>query len=83
MAHVKQTKSVQVSVTPAEYAAIDLAAHLKSKSVDDYLRELIVPQAHTDAGKSLEIVNNLTRERTRRPQPSATDAPFCLPAGLD
>ena len=72
MAHVARSRSVKVSVTPAEYAVIRLAAHVKSMSVDDYLHELVLPQSRIDAGKSNEIIDNLTRELTMSSQPSGT-----------
>lgn len=82
MAHVERTKSVKVSVTPAEYAVIRLAAHVKSMSLDDYLHQLVLPQSRIDAGKSTEIIDNLTRELTMRSQPSVT-APGWIPPELN
>lgn len=72
MASVDRNKSVKVWLTPAEYAVIKLAAHVKSTTVDEYLRELAVPQSRIDAGKSVDIIDNLTRELTMRSQPSDT-----------
>lgn len=83
MPHVERTKSVKVHLTPAEYAVIKLAAHVKSTTVDEYLRGLAVPQSRIDAGKSVEIIDNLTRELTMRSQPQVADTPCGIPAALD
>lgn len=82
MAHVARSRSVKVSVTPAEYAVIRLAAHVKAMTLEEYLRELVLPQSRIDAGKSAEIIDNLTRELAMSSQPSGT-APGWIPPELD